>query len=119
MEQEAACLPAAVPETEGLASLIQKAAEWKAKSAALAAQKAPLKKMRDMLHMGLRMPVEVPQVESLRAEIRRREWDETAKKVSKAARLASATAHIIRYVQMHVWGQDRVVVKVSHKLALA
>jgi len=34
--------------------------------------------------LGLRMPVEVPQVESLRAEIRRREWEETAKKVGLA-----------------------------------
>ena len=81
MEKEAASLPAAVPETEGLTALIQKAEEWKAKAAALAAQKAPLKRMREVLHLGLRMPVEVPQVESLRAEIRRREWEETAKKV--------------------------------------
>ena len=85
MEQEAASLPAAVPETEGLTALIQKAEEWKAKSAALAAQKAPLKKMREVLHMGLRMPVEVPQVETLRAEIRRREWEDTAKKVRNIA----------------------------------
>ncbi len=85
MEKEAASLPAAVPETEGLTGLIQKAEEWKAKAAALAAQKAPLKKMREVLHLGLRMPVEVPQVESLRAEIRRREWEETAKKVVLAA----------------------------------
>lgn len=81
MEQEAASLPAAVPETEGLTALINKAEEWKAKSAALAAQGAPLKKMREVLHMGLRMPVEVPQLEALRAEIRRREWEDTAKKV--------------------------------------
>ncbi|KAL0034985.1 hypothetical protein WJX79_004469 [Trebouxia sp. C0005] len=82
MEKEAGSLPAAVPETEGLTALIQKAEEWKAKAAAFAAQKAPLKKMREVLHLGLRMPVEVPQVESLRAEIRRREWEETAKKGS-------------------------------------
>ena len=82
MERESASLPAAVPETEGLTALIQKADEWKAKAAALAAQKAPLKKMREVLHMGLRMPVEVPQVEALRAEIRRREWEDTARKVS-------------------------------------
>ena len=86
MEQEAASLPAAVPETEGLTALIQKAEEWKAKSAALAAQKAPLKKMREVLHMGLRMPVEVPQVEALRAEIRRREWEDTARKVCSIPR---------------------------------
>lgn len=86
MEQEAASLPAAVPETEGLTALIQKAEDWKAKSAALAAQKAPLKKMREVLHMGLRMPVEVPQVEALRAEIRRREWEDTARKVCSVPR---------------------------------
>ena len=81
MEEEAGSLPAVIPETEGLAALIQKAADWKARAAALASQKAPLKKMREVLHLGLRMPVEVPQVESLRVEIRRREWEEGAKKV--------------------------------------
>lgn len=81
MQQEAGSLPAAVPETEALLALIERAAEWQAKAAALAAQKAPLKKMREVLHLGLRMPVEVPQVESLRAEIRRREWEDAAKKV--------------------------------------
>lgn len=101
MEKEAASLPAAVPETEGLTALIQKAQEWKARSAALAAQKAPLKKMREVLHMGLRMPVEVPQVESLRAEIRRREWEETAKKVGPAA--AAAALQLL----LHVWNAMR------------
>ena len=81
MQKEAGSLPAAVPETEALVALIERAAEWQAKAAALAAQKAPLKKMREVLHLGLRMPVEVPQVESLRAEIRRREWEDAAKKV--------------------------------------
>lgn len=100
MEKEAASLPAAVPETEGLTALIQKAQEWKARSAALAAQKAPLKKMREVLHMGLRMPVEVPQVESLRAEIRRREWEETAKKVGPAA---AAALQLL----LHVWNAMR------------
>lgn len=82
MLEEAGGLPAAVPETEALQALVDKAAEWQAKAAALAAQKAPLKKMREVLHLGLRMPVEVPQVEALRAEIRRREWEDSAKKVS-------------------------------------
>ena len=81
MREEAGSLPAGVPETEALLALIERAAEWQAKAAALAAQKAPLKKMREVLHLGLRMPVEVPQVESLRAEIRRREWEDSAKKV--------------------------------------
>lgn len=93
MEQEAASLPAAVPETEGITALIQKAEEWKAKSAALAAQKAPLKKMREVLHMGLRMPVEVPQVEALRAEIRRREWEDTARKVCRVPRPLHKALH--------------------------
>lgn len=92
MEQEAGSLPAAVPETEGLTALLQKAEEWKAKAAALAAQKAPLKKMREVLHMGLRMPVEVPQVEALRAEIRRREWEDTAKKVRKCLKSQESKA---------------------------
>ena len=81
MQEEAGSLPAGVPETEAVLALIERAAEWQARAAALAAQKAPLKKMREVLHLGLRMPVEVPQVESLRAEIRRREWEDSAKKV--------------------------------------
>ena len=97
MEREAATLPAAVPETEGLTALIQKAQEWSAKSAALAAQKAPLKKMRELLHLGLRMPVEVPQVEALRAEIRRREWEDTAKKVRSSQ---SVNRHQQRLLQV-------------------
>lgn len=100
MEQEAAALPAAVLETEGLTALIQKAEEWKAKSAALAAQKAPLKKMREVLHMGLRMPVEVPQVEALRAEIRRREWEDTAKKVCSFLESTGLFAWLC--MQMHI-----------------
>ena len=111
MERESASLPAAVPETEGLTALIQKADEWKAKAAVLAAQKAPLKKMREVLHMGLRMPVEVPQVEALRAEIRRREWEDTAKKVS-------SVPESTRRVQGLVYGMHRAcgTVRFAHGL---
>lgn len=60
--------------------LLGKAREWLAWSAGAAKQRAPLKRMREVLHAGLRLGVEVPQVDELRLEIRRREWEELAKK---------------------------------------
>lgn len=38
-----------------------------------------------VLHTGLRLGCEVPQVEALRLEIRRREWEEQAKKARACA----------------------------------
>ena len=42
--------------------------------------KAPLKKMRELLHAGLRLGTEMPQVEQLRTDIRTREWEDSARK---------------------------------------
>ncbi|KAK9819859.1 hypothetical protein WJX72_003401 [[Myrmecia] bisecta] len=80
LEAEAETLPVAVPEMDAVAALMQKASDWLGRASALAQQRAPLKKMREVLHAGLRLAVEIPAVESLRLEIRRREWEETAKK---------------------------------------
>lgn len=44
-------------------------------------QRVPLKKMREVLHAGQRLGVDIPQVEQLRLDIRRREWEDQAKKV--------------------------------------
>jgi hypothetical protein len=61
-----------------------KGQEWLAWANAAARQRAPLKKLREVLHAGLRLGMEVPQVDELRLEIRRREWEEQAKKVIAA-----------------------------------
>ena len=64
--------------------LLAKVRDWLAWAASAAKQRAPLKRMREVLHAGLRLGVEVPQVDELRLEIRRREWEELAKKVGPA-----------------------------------
>ncbi len=61
--------------------LLAKAQDWLAWAGSAAKSRAPLKRMREVLHAGLRLGVEVPQVDELRLEIRRREWEEQAKKV--------------------------------------
>lgn len=82
LDQEAQELPGVVPETENLSKLMAKGQEWLAWANSAAKQRAPLKRMREVLHAGLRLGVEVPQVDELRLEIRRREWEEQAKKVT-------------------------------------
>ena len=48
---------------------------------AVSRQRVPLKKMREVLHAGQRLGVDIPEVEQLRLDIRRREWEDQAKKV--------------------------------------
>lgn len=43
-------------------------------------QGGPLKAMRELLHAGERLGVEVGATEGLRARIRRREWEESARR---------------------------------------
>lgn len=53
-------------------ALIDKGQAWLRQcEAVLALERAPLKRLRDLLHAGLRLPVEMPQVERLRGDIRR------------------------------------------------
>jgi hypothetical protein len=52
-------------------ALIEKGQAWRRQSEALLSSRAPLKRMRDTLHAGLRLPVEMPEVEQLRLGIRR------------------------------------------------
>lgn len=61
--------------------IISKATDWQRQAAALARQRAPLKRMRDLLHVGIRLACKVPEVETLRREIRRREWEDAVRKV--------------------------------------
>lgn len=51
--------------------------------------KTPLKKMREVLHAGQRLGTNLAEVEELRAEIRRREWEESAKRVILLTKLST------------------------------
>lgn len=43
-------------------------------------QGGPLKSLRELLHAGERLGAEMPAIEALRARIRRREWEESARR---------------------------------------
>ena len=81
LQEEAENLPAWVPEVKRINTLVQKAHDWLAKSGSMTSTRAPLKRMRDLLHSGTRLAVVVPEVEALRHEIRKREWCDAVKKV--------------------------------------
>ena len=61
--------------------LLMKAQDWLALMAGVSRQRVPLKRMREVLHAGQRLGVDIPEVENLRLDIRRREWEDAAKKV--------------------------------------
>ena len=54
---------------------------WLNKARSVRQVKVPLKKMREVLHSGQRLGTSLTEVEELRCDIRRREWEETAKRV--------------------------------------
>ena len=62
--------------------LVADAKAWLSRARNMAQTKVPLKKMRELLHAGVRLGAELPQVEQLRVEIRKREWEDNAKKAS-------------------------------------
>eukprot|EP00884_Botryococcus_braunii_P010330 jgi/Botrbrau1/19299/Bobra.0073s0042.1 len=80
LEKEGADLPAVQGEMSNLRRIISKACDWQHQAAVLARQRAPLKRMRDLLHAGVRLACEVPEVENLRREIRGREWEDAVRK---------------------------------------
>ena len=61
--------------------LLIKAQDWLASAGALSRQRVPLKKMREALHAGQRLGVDISEVDQLRLDIRRREWEDQVKKV--------------------------------------
>lgn len=81
---EAETLPAVLPDAEHVRAMCDKAENWLRHMQNLVRSRAPLKKLRDQLHSGVRLPVEVPEVEELRQDIRRREWEESARKVANS-----------------------------------
>jgi histone demethylase JARID1 len=90
--EEADALPAAMEEAQALRALADKGEAWLRQAAALTRSRAALKRMRDLLHAGLRLPVETPAVEDLRLDIRRREWEDAAR---RAASSAKGTLHAL------------------------
>ena len=65
--------------------LLNKAQDWLAKAHGLAHARVPLKRMREIAHAGMRLPVNLPQVELLKGDIRWREWQDAATKVTPAS----------------------------------
>ena len=68
------------PERGPACRLVGDAKSWLAKVRSMSQTKAPLKKMRELLHAGLRLGTEMPQVDQLRTDIRTREWEDSARK---------------------------------------
>lgn len=64
---------------------------WLGRARGVNQPRTNLKKMREVLQAGLRLAAEVPQVEQLRMDIRRREWEENGKKVSSSNLESSCT----------------------------
>ena len=72
-----------VREAEGtsLCRLMASARSWLNRARGIRQARTPLKKMREVLHSGQRLGTNLAEVEDLRADIRRREWEESAKRV--------------------------------------
>lgn len=83
--------------------LLIKAQDWLAAAAGVSRQRAPLKRMREVLHAGQRLGVDIPEVERLRLDIRRREWEDAAKKV----RLVTlVTYNLCMHVSLSLYGMS-------------
>ena len=67
------------------------AKSWLARARGVRAVRTPLKKMREVLHSGQRLGTTLAEVDELRGEIRRREWEENARRVSNSLPRAAAT----------------------------
>jgi hypothetical protein len=91
--KDAALAAVYIADVDAVAGLVEKAEGWLARASAASSKGSmPLKQMRDLLHAGERMGVEMEAVEALRGDIRRREWEENARKaVSTKASLSFIT----------------------------
>ncbi|GIL70383.1 hypothetical protein Vretifemale_1143, partial [Volvox reticuliferus] len=89
----AAGLPVYLPELRQVRELLDRAADWlqKVADARSAGQQTPLKEMRLLLHTGERMGVEMPEAEALRQAIRRREWEDSARRILSSSSAAAKT----------------------------
>ncbi|KXZ47406.1 hypothetical protein GPECTOR_35g844 [Gonium pectorale] len=95
--EEVAALPAYLPEVKSVVDLLDKATEWLRRAAeARTAQPPPsLKNLRQLLHSGERMAVVMPEAEALRAAIRRREWEEGARRMLSGAVAAKTSLNAL------------------------
>lgn len=61
-------------------SLVRRAGDWTQRTQTAMASRASLKRLRDLLAAGARVAVTLETAGTLRAEVRRREWEETARR---------------------------------------
>ncbi|GFR43614.1 hypothetical protein Agub_g4713, partial [Astrephomene gubernaculifera] len=80
-----------LPELRQVRELLGRASQWlrRAAEARAAQPQPPLREMRLLLHAGERMGVEMPEAEGLRQAIRRREWEEGARRLLAAPHKAT------------------------------
>uniref|UniRef100_A0A1D2AF40 Uncharacterized protein n=2 Tax=Auxenochlorella protothecoides TaxID=3075 RepID=A0A1D2AF40_AUXPR len=117
--EESRELPAAMPEVETVESLIAKGLAWQSSMHALVAARAPLKRMRDALHAGLRLPVELPEVEELRGIIRRREWEDAARRALNNRNSLHALHEVDGQAEDVGAGDCELAVRLREKIAAA
>lgn len=61
--------------------MLEKAGEWQASVSAALKGGAPLRRLRELLHVGMRMPLHLP-LQSLRQELQLREWLESTRRLA-------------------------------------
>ena len=61
-------------------SLVRRGDEWSQRTLTAIASRVSLKRLRDALHGSTRLAVKLEVADTLRAEIRRREWEESARR---------------------------------------
>lgn len=88
---EADLLPAGFQEAEKIRALLESAEYWLTQRDALVKARAPLKKLRDHLHQGFRLPIAVPEVDELKQDISKAEWEERARKALQASKHSVAS----------------------------
>lgn len=78
--EEAEGLPVAMPEVDRIQALIESAEAWQRQLEGLMRGRAAIKRMREVLAAGQQLGVDMPQVEELRLEIKKREWEDAARR---------------------------------------
>jgi len=73
--------PVLLVEAKNIQEVLDKARSWKEGVEEALASGAEMKTMRELLHAGERLAVRLPDVEELRKNARRREWEQAAEKV--------------------------------------
>ena len=80
--------------------------------AAAIASRAPLKRLRDILHNSTRLAVTLEEAEALRSEIRRREWEEVARRAMGPRAAINAVPEVLAEAE----AADATDTELYHKL---